>query len=362
MSGELSDDHYRYLWDGALVRAGENPYLKLPVEVAASAPFQSEQRREWFANMNSPNYHSIYPPISQYVFALAGQAGYWGLKILFALAELGALLLLARLLNARQLILYAWNPLLLLETWGQPHSEALAILFLVVALWAWTKRRSAVIATGAIVVAGWVKLFPLLLLPVLWRHMDKRHRLRSVATAGVLSVAVWWPFLSFETFQNISESSHLYMLSFEFNAGPYYAIKWLTTMPLRAIGWLGENQDTSKVVGPLMRVLLVAGLLSLWRMDRSGRRDFGSTTAAVIGLFLVTFVNLHPWYLTFAVLGLPWMSPRWVSAWMWLCACSIATYLSYSHALYWPFVIAGWAGFAVVVLLFRPRSWAQLPG
>ena len=355
MSGGLSDDYHRYLWDGALVREGMNPFAETPSAMAAAEhPFvDAEDHRRWLRQMNSPNYHSIYPPLSQFAFALAGVGGYWGLKILFALAELGTLLLLVRVFPPRRLILYAWNPLLILETWGQPHTEALALPGLALALWAWTGRGSAQLATLGIVIAAWVKLFPLLLLPFLWRRLNWARRRMCLLIAAGGSLLVWLPFLSSETFSNMLESSHLYMLSFEFNAGPYYAIKWLTTPPLRAIGWLGENQDTSKVVGPLMRVVFFCGLYWMWGSGRTSQREFHGDLTLFLVLFLVTFVNLHPWYLTFAVLVMPWMSIRLCLAFLWLAACSLGTYLSYSHDIYWPFVILGWAGSAVLLLVAR---------
>ena len=362
LGGELSDDYHRYLWDGALVREGINPFQQLPSGMAASGHrfVDSGNHRDWLQKMNSPNYQSIYPPVSQFCFAVAGTGGYWGLKILFALAELGALLFLARVVDARRLMLYAWNPLLILETWGQPHTEALALLGLALALWAWTRHRSAQVATAGIVLAAWVKLFPLLLLPFLWRRVERQSRWRCLILAGGVSFLLWLPFLSAETFSNLFESSHLYMLSFEFNAGPYYALKYLTTTAMRALGWLGENQDTSKVVGPLMRAVFFCGLLWLWRLKGKPQRgDFSHDLSAFVVLFLITFVNLHPWYLTFAVLAMPWMSTRMSFAWMWLGACSLGTYLSYTHDVYWPFVIGGWVGFAVSSC--RPRSLTEFP-
>lgn len=354
LGGELSDDYHRYLWDGALVRGGANPYLQLPIEIVAKEPFSGDEWRDRFESMNSPNYYSIYPPLSQFSFALAGRGGYWGLKLFFALAELGALLLLARLVQARLLILYAWNPLVVLETWGQPHTEALALLFLALALWTWREKKP-LMATAAITLAAWVKLFPLLLLPFLWRRMDRRNFIRSMLIAAAISVGLLLPFVSSRAGTHVIESSHLYMLSFEFNAGPYYLLKWVTTGPLRALGWLGENQDTSKVIGPLMRASFLCGLIWLWRFDRNGQRPLAETMMAYIALFLVTFVNLHPWYLTFAMLMTPWMSKAHGLAWLWLGAWSLGTYLSYSHDLYWPFVVVGWIGFAVLLLRDRIR-------
>ena len=60
---ELSDDFYRFLWDGQLMVEGVNPYLHLPSKIA----LQSTEFQELFPFLNSPHYYTIYPTVIQFI-------------------------------------------------------------------------------------------------------------------------------------------------------------------------------------------------------------------------------------------------------------------------------------------------------
>lgn len=131
----LSDDIYRYLWDGHVQLAGINPYLYSP-----DAPELESIRTAWHARINNPSISTIYPPFAQVVFAAGALAGgsLLALKVLWTLADLAACLLLGKVARrtgrsvARTLVLFAWSPLLVVETAWSGHFESLGILMLVV--------------------------------------------------------------------------------------------------------------------------------------------------------------------------------------------------------------------------------------
>ena len=67
----LSDDVYRYLWDGQVQRAGTSPYLYAPadprldgVQAAAGAGLR--------ALVNHPRLRTVYPPLAEELFLGAG--------------------------------------------------------------------------------------------------------------------------------------------------------------------------------------------------------------------------------------------------------------------------------------------------
>jgi hypothetical protein len=66
----LSDDLYRYLWDGRVLRAGFDPYAFAPSDPALAA-----LRDEHWAHINHPQIPTIYPPIAQGLFAAVGAIG-----------------------------------------------------------------------------------------------------------------------------------------------------------------------------------------------------------------------------------------------------------------------------------------------
>jgi len=135
----LTDDLYRYVWDGWMQVEGINPYRYAPNADALSA----FQEAPVYEALNSKPYYSVYPPLSQFIFLLGGwlyaqlgwHAAYFGLKALLAAAEFCGVLLLSRLTTRRNLLLYAWNPLVLVETAGQGHTDALLLPLLLGGIW-----------------------------------------------------------------------------------------------------------------------------------------------------------------------------------------------------------------------------------
>lgn len=104
----LSDDVYRFIWDGHLIAAGHNPFVELPAHYLEAGNGVPGLTPELFDRLNSPEYYTIYPPVAQGVFTLAvwvSPNSWYGAAVvmkLFLLAcELGSLWLLWRLFGAR---------------------------------------------------------------------------------------------------------------------------------------------------------------------------------------------------------------------------------------------------------------------
>lgn len=335
----LSDDAYRYVWDGLLQLEGINPYRYAPQDPAL-APFQDEAIYE---ELNSASFYSVYPPVSQLVFAFGGlwygygwEASYYVIKLIFALSEVAALFLLARMVEARTLMLYAWHPLVVVETAGQAHTEGAVVLFLVLTLYLARRGRDGA-ASAALACAGWVKLYPFVLLPFLWR----RFGWRSVGATAAAAVLLALPYAAAEAPGHLLASLDLYVRYFEFNAGFYYGLKSL----FRFV----TGTDWSKMLGPALRGLFLAYLLGLYYLD--GRRAWPLRRLFVlaIGGFLLLSTTVHPWYLLgilpLVVLAEP---PPW--HWYWVALCSMGTYLLYVGGPYWTFVHVGWTGFLLLGL------------
>ena len=81
----LSDDLYRYLWDGRILLSGENPYRYPP---------RSEELRglrdDVYERLGHREIRTIYPPAAQAIFAAGSVfgAGAVGLKALLILADI----------------------------------------------------------------------------------------------------------------------------------------------------------------------------------------------------------------------------------------------------------------------------------
>jgi len=334
----LSDDMFRYVWDGWLQWEGINPYRYAPAD-AALTRFQDS---ELYHQLNSRQYYSVYPPFSQLIFAIGGWAGsnwlpgYYVIKAVFVLLEAGALWMLSRLTSPRNLLLYAWNPLVLVEVAGQGHTEAAAVFFIVGAVWAVRARRGR-LASLAVASAGLVKLYPLVVGPFLIR----RFGWQAVWPGTLLATAVSLPYAATYVVPHMAASVDLYFKLFEFNAGPYYAVK--ETLAI----WTGA--DWSKQIGPAFRMLFLLSLPVLYALDARRNWSFPHAALIAIGTFFVFSTTVHPWYLlSLLPLAVVHRRPSW--AWLWLGITSLGTYLHYVQGPYWPWVIAGWGGSAVLGL------------
>jgi hypothetical protein len=191
----LSDDIYRYVWDGRVQAAGINPYRYIPAapELAGlrdETIYPKINRRDWA--------HTIYPPVAQIVFFLTtriSESVTWmkATMLLFELVTIWAIAQLLTLLGrAKQnLLLYAWHPLVIWEFAGSGHVDAVAIAFIALAFLAWQKKSDPG-AGFMLACASLAKLFPVVLVPA----MLKRDRWKIVPVFGATLIAGYLIYLS----------------------------------------------------------------------------------------------------------------------------------------------------------------------
>jgi hypothetical protein len=184
----LSDDLYRYVWDGKVQAAGINPYRYVPQD-----DHLSQLRDEKvYPNINRRDYaRTIYPPGAQALFlgsyTLFGSS-LRGMKLLFAGFDVLTILVLVSILRSmrvdpRRVILYAWHPLPFWEFAHSGHVDSAALAFLVLAWWLHRKQRMT-LAGVLLGLATLVKLYPILLLPAF--HGKRGWRLHLAAFATVV--------------------------------------------------------------------------------------------------------------------------------------------------------------------------------
>ena len=331
----LSDDFYRFLWDGHLLVEGLHPFSHPPEWYRqAGAPQIAGLTVELYQGLNSKSYFTIYPPLAQALFALAAWVGgtniYVGVLVLrlpLLLAEAGSIWLLLQLLNQYQLpkrrvLLYALNPLVVLELLGNLHMEALAIFFLLLLLWALERKK---VAWLSLAFAGAVasKLWPLLIGPFLLMKLGWKKGLQWMAGAGALLLLLFVPLFSKPFLDGMLNSLSLYYQRFEFNASLYYL--------LRAAGqWiLGFNPIVQ--LGPFLAVLAAGMILYFSKRAVRHRWDVPKTLLLLYGLFLLCATTVHPWYVLPLVALMPLTSLRFPLVWSALVFLTYAGYTSYGY-------------------------------
>ena len=207
----LEDDYNRYLWDGAVVAAGVNPYSVAPRDVDDKSRSDrgladlKSQAGTVFERINYPEYRTVYPPVAQAGFWLShliapfSLDGWRAVLLVVELAILGLLVAALMQLGRSPLwaSLYWWNPLVIKETANSAHMEPLLVLPLMIAVVLALRGRT--LATSAMLtIAAGVKLWPMLLNAVVLRQLMRRPAVLAAAliTSVAILAAIAWPILA----------------------------------------------------------------------------------------------------------------------------------------------------------------------
>ncbi len=193
LSPALSDDLYRYRWEGRIQQAGHNPYLVTPADPALAPLGLAELRPEELARVPGRDVSAAYGPLTELLFWLAaGLDGSVAFKFFSVFFDLATLLVVVVLLRARgeppvRALAYAWCPLVVLEFSGSGHNDSLAVFCLLLALLLVEKRQS-VVSSAALAAATMGKWFALVLAPVFWRRSGWRGVVLFALTAFLFLV------------------------------------------------------------------------------------------------------------------------------------------------------------------------------
>lgn len=325
---QLSDDVYRFVWDGRLLAHGYNPYIYLPSQLLHTSIAATCGLDEGlFQQLNSPDYFTVYPPINQALFGLASRLSpaslFWNvvwLRVPILLAEIGTLGLMTRLLRQLRLnpnwaLVYGLNPLVILELTGNLHFEAVMIFFTLLACWLLVSQRW-VLSAGALALAICTKLLPLLLLPLVVRRLGWKQGILYSALTGVLTMALFAPFASLELARNVFSSINLYFQKFEFNASVYYV--------LRAIGYWIEGYNAITRIGFWLSITTTLSIL--WITFRWRKPSAAVQLVAILTLYLGFATTVHPWYVTTLVAASVFTPFRYPLVWSALIPLSYFTY------------------------------------
>ncbi|MGD8624920.1 MAG: glycosyltransferase family 87 protein, partial [Anaerolineae bacterium] len=194
----LSDDIYRYVWDGRVQAQDTSPYQYPP-----DAPeLRSLRNGEAWRSINRRSAITVYPPGAEMAFALLWRLAPDNVRWFQAAMAAGGLLaggLLLGLLRAlnrspARLLIYLWSPLLAFETAHAGHVDGLILPLLVGAWWARVKERDSLMGL-LLGLATAIKLYPVLLVPALWRPRHPRGRWRFPLAFGLGLGTCYLPYL-----------------------------------------------------------------------------------------------------------------------------------------------------------------------
>ena len=293
---QLSDDIYRYWWDGQCSLHGLNPFEFTPHQIMEQGLLSGEQFSRFYPLLNSPDYHSVYPSVCQFLFWLcawiSGHHIYTFsilLKLFFLIAEVSVLLLCSKTITESLspqgfIKLYLLNPLLVVECYGNLHFEFLLTIFLLCALHLYNPFRPLAhgLAMGLSVIS---KIYSAIFLPLFLIRKKNQYFVSFLAiTLCTLSMLV---FINIE--KKTGGGYGLYFSQFEFNSSIYILLSKLLIFLRLPELW--------KWRGMIMLFLFLSFyLLIMYRNYKSELSIYREMTFIYL-LFIILNPTVHPWYL-----------------------------------------------------------------
>lgn len=302
----LSDDVWRYVWEGRVWAHGQSPFTYAP-----DAPELAGLRDAAWQNVNHRAVSSIYPPAAQLLFLLLHGGGPTAFRVAATIADVATAVVLARR-SPRAGSLWALLPLPALEAAVSGHLESFGVLALVVALHG---------SDAAAWVGAMIKLLPGVLL------VHARRRIGWI----VLTVLATIPLLG----PGFTRGFTTYEERWSFNGSAFPIVRALV------------GEDLARPPLQLAGLLVVATLL--WRS-----RDRGRIALWTTGAFVVLSPTVHPWYVLWALAAGLWCD---VTAWTVLAA---GVPLAYAALASYDTTVSHWVEPIWPRLLFYPPFYATL--
>lgn len=344
----LSDDVYRYMWDGYVATNGVNPYA-FPINAPELDYLDTPQR----ALANNQQMASPYPPAAQLLFATL-MALFPKSPLVFQIAmtifDLLAALLIAKLLAltkqpAYRILIYLWNPLVVVETAHGAHLDALMVCLSMLALWlTFSPKQSRTRfwpAPAALALATLTKILPLFLLAVLfWRWTWRQlilYGLIIIALMLPFGLTAGWGLTGPLDGTGLFGAVRIYADQWNFNSGLFH---WLENDWLPALGIVDPLNTAKRIVG----LMMLATLLVVWLAARRQHTTLAALRLASVPYmaYMVLTTTVHPWYMLILLALVPFLAPqpgeprwRWlvVAPWLYLSATLALSYITYLNPL-----------------------------
>jgi hypothetical protein len=326
----LSQDFFRFIWDGHMLLNGYNPYIYLPDHLmAAGSSTHIPNAAFLHANMGdiSAKNYTNYPPLNQLFFAMTAFLGgksmlatvVW-MRVIIIAFEIGVFIVGLKLLQLLEkplwlIALYFLNPFVIVELTGNLHWEGAMAFFTLLSVYMLfkNKRLKSALFLGYGVL---LKLIPLLLLPSLFKKLGIKKSVVYYVTVLLVVSLGFLPFISDALLVNYTKTIGLWFGNFEYNAGLFSLIK--------SIGYKLTGTNVIKIAAkvlPLITLLIIASLALFRKNERL--ETLLATILFCFTAYLFLTMTVHPWYLLMAVLFSVFTSYKYMIVW------SYTIFLSY---------------------------------
>ena len=300
------DDYFRYLWDGFIFWETGSPYGVAPEAffTDSSVPVVMQATLN---QINHPEISTIYGPATQAFFLLGhliAPGNVLALQVLLIAVDLLTMILLSQLTHARNIMLYAWCPLVIKEIAFTAHPDGLAICLAIAAV-LFMQKRSSSLAAACLGFAVGFKVIALLIVPFMLLRCRLIHWIVFATTLGLL----YLPFIATGTAE--IDALLIFARAWEFNSALYALLS--TVIP---------SMTTKVLLGALF------GLFWFWLLFQHHKKKLDIPRGDwIFGGFLLVAPVINPWY---ALWLLPYAA-IYPSRWAW--TASIALMLAYVTGL-----------------------------
>ena len=185
-----------------------------------------------------------------------------------------------------------------------------------------------------------VKLHPAMLLPLYFRRLGWKPALAGIAAGSVLLSVFFTP----STLLQYVNSLRLYYKLFEFNAGVHYV--------LRMIGRDLYQESWDQFTGPYLGAgLVLVCVLIWWRFPLRSEKDLLHAGFWIMTADVCLSTTVHPWYLAWAALALPFFPYAFMAYW------TGASFLSYVAYAYRPVYEPTWVLLVEYLPMYALMAW-----
>lgn len=297
----LSNDYFRFLWDGEMIHLGINPYDFSPDHLIHSKDFNHCYYLDLYAGMGelSRSNYSCYPTFNQLYFYLSTGVykDIWTNVLLLRIFSLGTILIavfyLEKLLiefnlNPKRSLVFLLNPLVIIESVANLHYELPMVGILIISLYFLLKNK-LLISGVLFAISVHVKLIPLLLLPFFLSFLGWKKSIKYYSTVGITTILLFLVFIHLDNYENFLLSLRLYFKEFEFNSFLLY--------PYIQYGMMEFGWNLTSLYAPkLAKITLVLILGIAWHRKSIDKSEMIRRILLGIMAYYFFTSTIHPWY------------------------------------------------------------------
>lgn len=280
----LSNDIYRYIWDGYIQTQGINPYLYSP----SALELVNYRNSSIYNSINHPHLPTIYPALAQVLFFLTflfSKDSIIGTKILLLIFEILTNLVLLKTLNLlninpTNIAIYALCPLPIVEFFISGHIDGVGIFFLALFIYTVLSKRvtlSAIALSSAVL----IKIMPIIFLPITFYHIKRKYLLAFYTVFLTTILLLYLPYLNIG--HKVLGSFNTFIKDFYFNSSTFSLIYFFTN----------QSKISSLICYIFLAIWIIIILLK--------KKDFIFTIFLFLAGIYIFSPIVHPWYLTWII-------------------------------------------------------------